>query len=386
MPRWHRNEADKAAEAANQAAVSDAARLMREQREDVQKQPPQAEEPPETPPRGPRPKPRNDDRQLLLEELERAEMQRKGITAEEKHEDAEAQAKPAAQEEKPKDAAAQQDEKSPEDKAEVKAEETPAADAATPAAPETIKTVRVVVDGEEFDAPLSEVEASGGIKNFQIQKASENRLRKANEALAEARRLQAMMAAMKPQTPAAPSQSDEEFIKSQVDTIRFGTPEESAAALRQVLQRANPRLDPQAIVAQVAMQVQKQNALNNFRTEFPDIVANPMLLKLAAVLEAEQVRAAAAQDPQAVAQLDWPSFYRTIGNQVRAVAGKPHQQAPAGAPAQSGTTSQADKEARKASIVNLPAASGARAKPPEEEKQPTREELLNEMRRARGQI
>lgn len=271
---------------------------------------------------------------------------------------------------------------------EPKAEEAPPAVAEAAEAPETPKTVRVKVDGEEFDAPADEVEAAGGVKAYQVLKAGENRLKKANDAVAESKKLTAQLVELlsKRQAPEAPKQTDDEFIKSKVDVIRFGTPEESATALREVLLRAQPKqVDHNAILAQTLQAIDRKQATAEFGTKFPEIVSNPLLVKLAISLEQEEI-AKAQQERRAI---DWKSTYDRIGNQIRGVVPARQSQSPT-TPQTAGNTSPAPsaKEERKASITVLPTAS-ARAELPKVEKELTpeeeRKEWIAEQRKARGQ-
>jgi hypothetical protein len=320
-------------------------------------------------------KPRNEPRRLAMEEIEARDLQTKGIV-----EPAPAPAKvpdnpppptPEQMLEGGKFSAPEPEKPKPE--AEPAAEPTPA----------PIKTVRVKVDGEEFDAPADEVEQAGGVRPYQIQKASENRLKKAGEALAEAQRYRAEigeLARQAKQPPAAPVVTDDQFIASKADAMRFGTPEEFASAMREVLQRSNKQIDQNALVTQAANMIRHDQAVAEFDKEFGDVTSNPLLLKLVVTLRNEQI-------PQIKGPVDWTTFYRTIGNQVRSVAGRPSQPATtvAVAAATSGTTSQSpsDREARKASIVNLPTAA-ARAELPKDSKPETREDILQQMRKSRG--
>lgn len=258
-----------------------------------------------------------------------------------------------------------------------------------PVAPvaEAVKMTKVKVDGEEFEVPEAEIESAGGLHAYQKDRAAENRLKKANEALAQTRQAQAQIAAwVQAQTqslqPKAPQMTDDQFLQSKVDVIRFGTPEESAAALREVLAMNKP-VDPMQITQMAVNQINQNTAVDNFKKEFQDIVTNPMLLRLAVSLENERKTSAGAQT-------DWMTFYRQIGNEVRSVvAGRPSQSTastPVTAVAPSADTpsqAQTDKEARKASIVNLPTAA-ARAALPQESKPESREDILNQMRKTRG--
>jgi hypothetical protein len=264
--------------------------------------------------------------------------------------------------------------------------ETPAQPTPTQAAqpvpePPKPETVKVKVDGQEFDVPKADVEAAGGITAYQKDRAAENRLKKANETLAETRRTQAALAKWLEQQqvatakPAAPVQSDDEFIQNRIQLINFGTPEEQRQAAQELRSKLNPQLDQNAIIRQTLIAVQQDAAERQFVNEFSDVVHNPLLLKL--IIQMKSERLAQLKD----APPDWSMFYRTIGNEVRGAIGRQSQ------PAQPSTTSPTspvvDKEARKADIVNLPTAA-ARAELPKEEKPESREDILNQMRKARG--
>jgi hypothetical protein len=277
---------------------------------------------------------------------------------------------PEAKKEEPK-----QDAQAPQPEANT---EAPPAANETNQTVQTVQTVRVKVDGEEYDAPKEEVDAYGGLRAYQIAKAQENRLAKVNEALAALREQQA-----RPQAQQVPVQTDSDFIKSQIDVMRFGTPEESAAALDKILERRQQKVDPNLIVLQATLAIQKKAAVDQFAKDYPEIIASPVLKKLALALEAEEMQ----KIGQSRAPVDFKKVYDGIGQQIRGAIPRQHQ-AQSSAPTNSGNTSQvsSDKEARKASITEPPKASAARATLPEEEKPETREESLNRMRRTRGQM
>ena len=287
--------------------------------------------------------------------------------------------------------------KAPEAPAAPAAESTVAAAAAQqpeqPAAPEAPKTVRVKIDGVESDVSESEVNDYGGVKAYQIAKAAENRLAKANESLAESRKMQQAMAdLMARANPPKPTETDAQFIASRMEKVRFGTEEESAAAMQEILARSRPQIDQNAVVLQATTSMKRDNAMAQFAKEFQDVASQPMLKILVANLEHQKLAQYVPNGQvnwAALATLDWDNFYRTIGNEVRSVLG-PRQPQPAqaaaalAAPTTGSTSLPSEKEARKASIVNLPTAS-ARAELPEESKPESREESLNRLRKSRGQ-
>lgn len=352
MSRKHRQFAGEAAEQASQAA-----RVLQQRGQEVKAEQAQAPLEPRPETDAPRPEPRNEPRRLAMQEIEdrhnAVQMQNSVV--------------PEEPETEPK--------VEPEPKTEVQPETKPEA------APEPqVKTVHVKVDGQEFDVPESEVEAAGGVNAYQRDKASENRLKKANETLADTRRLQMQMAQwaqqqFKPPVVEAPTVA--KLLQDNIDTIRWGTPEESSAAFQKVIEAASPKVDPQAIAAYSVYKIQQENAKELFRKEFSDVVADPLVLKLAVVLENERLA-----DLKKVGQMpaDWATFYRAIGNEARSVKGRPSQPVVVSTDS---TSQPVDKEARKASIVNLPTAA-ARAALPEAPKPETREDTLNMLRKTRG--
>lgn len=282
-------------------------------------------------------------------------------------------------------------------KKQQKADETPKHDAAPPqevvenvSQPDVPRetTSKQKVDGVEYDVPLAEIEEAGSEKAWRINKAAQNRLDKANEATAEAKKMQAQVAAwMQQNAPKpAPTPSADELLKN-LATTRFGTDEEFAASLKSTLGALIPKVDENAILLKATASIKRDEANARFTKEFSDVMANPLVKKLAVQMEGEAL-SPHIQNGQVnwagLAQLDWNNFYSTIGTQLRSVIGKPSQPTIAPAANSSGNPSPSEREARKASIVNLPQAAAARAVAPAEEKPETREEALTRMRKSRG--
>lgn len=264
----------------------------------------------------------------------------------------------------------------------------PAAVEAVTEAPAAAKTVRVKVDGEEFDAPQEDVDAAGGVASYQRERAADNRLKKSKDLLEEARKAQSQIAEflMRQHTAAQPKKAeptDEQFIQERIDKIRFGTPEESTAAMREVLQRNHQTIDQNEIVTQATNQIRHDQAVAEFDKEFVDVAKSPILLRAVVALRNERIPQLPKGQP-----VDWGDFYRRIGNEVRSAVGRQSQPATQ-TEKTAGNTSPApsDKEARKASIVNLPTAA-ARAELPKEDKPGTPEEerkaAIAQMRKSRG--
>lgn len=358
-----RRRQEVAAEAAERA--SEAGRILQAQRQ-VNAEP-EAVEPVQT--EGERPPSRNEPRRLAMEEIEQRDLAGKGL--------AETKAPEVVPENPPPPTpesmleGAKFSEAPPVEPAEV----TPEAITETPAAPAAPAMVQVKVDGEEFSVPQTDIDEYGGVKAYQIAKAAENRLRKANETVAQTQRQQAALVQWIQQQQ-QPQVTPQQYLQSKIDVIRYGSPEESAAALQEVIERANPRIDHNALTMLAVSRTQQALAADKFKEEFSDVVASPLMFELAQTLENKRI----AQLQQAGQQPNWPVFYRQLGNEIRSAMGKPSQPTPAATP---GTPSQGDKEAKKASIVTLPTAA-ARAEPPKESKPESRDDTLTQMRKSRG--
>jgi hypothetical protein len=294
--------------------------------------------------------PRNDVRRQAMEEIEARDIQTKtglgmelGLTDEEKP-------KTPEKAEIPKDLA------------------PPTAESMLQGGKFSSPTVRVKVDGEEFDVPQNEIDEAGGVQAYRVQRAADNRLREAKATLAEAKRLQASHTE-------TPKQSPDDFLKQKIEVLRWGTPDESAQAFKEILERQNKPVDQNQLVEMAADRIRHDEAVRAFDKEFQDIGASQLHLKLIVALRNERLQKGHPGD--------WNHFYRSLGNEVRAVM--PKQSQPGVAQSTTGTPSQAsDKEERKSSIVNLPQTAAQRASVQEEPKTETRADLINSMRKARG--
>lgn len=247
---------------------------------------------------------------------------------------------------------------------------------------EAIEYVRVKVDGEEMDVPKVDVEAEGGVKAYQINKAAEKRLQKAAEiARANAEMFARTQAALQAATPPPPPQKPlSELIKEKIAHVQFGTPDEAAAAIDEIIAaKTGPAIDHNKMRQEAVESVFEHMAAQTFIQRNQDILNDRVTAQLALLTQNDMLSQQGR--PQ-----DWNQFFFHLETNLRNRLGKPpiatQAQATPNAQPTSGTV--ADKEARKASIVALPTAS-ARAVAPEEPKPKTREQMLADMRKARGQ-
>lgn len=359
MSRRRQEAAEQAARAAELSA-SEAGRVLRAQREE-----PEVEKAPEG---GERPAPRNEPRRLAMEEIERRDLEQRGLAEQREAPKEVKDPEPPTPEQMLEGGKfSQSDPEQPQPE--------PVAEVVEPA----VETVRVKVDGEEMDVPKSEVDEYGSVKAYQIAKASEKRLREAKELTAENKRRQEALEQVLRQhlSPQEQPKSPAQVIQEKIDIVRYGSPEESAAALQEIL--GQNKVDPNAIIQSAVMRMQEQIAFQQFRSDFPDIVGNPMLEKFATMLGNEK----AQQSFREGRVPDWSSFYKDLGNEVMGMLGKPNQQAKPAKTADPTSQVTSAREERKASIVTLPTAA-ARAELPKEPKPETREDVLNQMRKSRG--
>lgn len=311
-------------------------------------------------------------RDRILEELAEADLKRRGHKEDPEEPKEEKKDEPKVEDPAPSSGAASGEETIAESAAEAAVE--------VQAEP---KMVKQTVDGEDYEVSQAEIDEAGGAKAWRISKAQENRLKQVKESVAESKRLTAHLVELlqKRQEPEKPQATDEQFIAERMDRIRFGSQEEAAKAQIEILTRFNKPVDQGAIINQAVAAVDRRQAVADFGKEFPEIVATPMLTEFAVSLEAKEIAKAQKEGHQ----IDWRNLYRTIGTQIRGVV-PPRQSQPATNPQKTASTPSqpSEKEARKASITNLPTASSARAELPKEEKPETRDDVLKEMRRSRG--
>jgi hypothetical protein len=378
--------AEAAAAAANEAAksfqsseaASEAGRVLRAQRDKSDEAPvePKVEAPKPESRSGPNPQSRKEDE---LVELHRERVREQEAELAKKAEEPKAEVV-----ETPETVAAAPDT--------LPVTELPPSVSPVAAAP----TVKVKVFGEEFDVPQTEVDEAGGLAVYQKQRAADVQFKKANEVMEQARREREQLMqfyAQHFQTQPRPQQNAQQIALRKAELLDqmlySGTTQERLAAYEEMNKlNAQPTVDADQIRQRTLLEFDIKVAANQFKTEFADVLANPDLMQLARFKE-QQMMNGLRDVPS-----DWNVHYRKIGNELRALVSRPTQPAAGGAVTTTEQTSQQQaaptsaptsaKEARKSSnVVSLPQAA-ARAPAPAEQKPKTREDILNEERRARG--
>lgn len=254
----------------------------------------------------------------------------------------------------------------PEEKKEEQKEEQPEENNENPVnnkteEPEAIEpaVVKIKVDGEEKEVPKDKV-LDAGIRALQKESSADKRLEEATRLLREIQQKYEQ-----PQKQQAPSQEwDDATI---VYALEHGNEEQKAYAVS--LLRGRDKATPEAIVQQTTRHVLDtvdfRQASEWFASEYKDIVSDPYLLQLASIQE-DKLRAEGDTRPR-------KELYKTIGDGLRKWKGGPS------------VTSMEEKKERKSTIVNLPSASIKQAAP-ETQKAKSTADVIEEMRKRRGQF
>jgi hypothetical protein len=290
-------------------------------------------------------------------------------------------------------------------------EPTPEPDAVAPASPPVdpppstepvaaAPTVKVKVFGEEMDVPQSEVDEAGGVVAYQKQRAADVQFKKANEVMEQARKereqlMQFYAQHFKAQQPQVTPQQAAARKAELVEQMVYGDTQQKLAAYEELNKlNSGQQFDPQQFKQSLKVELAIQSSADKFKSEFADLISNPDILALATIKERQML------DKYNMSNLpaSFDTEYRKIGNELRALVGRPTQPAaeasntttgqtiPATASPQ-GTPTSAKEERKASNIVSLPQAS-ARATPKEKEEltpDQARNKALRDMRRARGQ-
>ena len=256
----------------------------------------------------------------------------------------------------------------------VAAQETPAAPA--PPAPEEMRTL--IIDGQSVQVPVSKI-IDTGQRALQKELAADLRLNQASALLAEAKRIaENQQPAQQSQQTAIGDLNDDQLA----ELIQFGTREQATQAVK-VLRSQNAikheeivRAAQQAVAPQMAFEAAKTYAI----TEYGDILNDP---DLGAIFLNRENALRKAGDQRGYVEL-----YKAIGDDMRAKFNRPKPGAaatpPAAQPSTAGRT-MAEKQAAKAQAPAAPRLASARLDGEgTQPRPPTRSEIIDRQRRARG--
>ena len=196
--------------------------------------------------------------------------------------------------------------------------------------------------------------------------------------------------------PAAPQKTlvDDDRVRETVRQIQFGGEEAAVPALRGLIEDvvsrvpAGPQVDAAQIQAQAVdaamARIQFMAQQEMIRGEFPDIFANPQLTKLAAI-NVDSLRNQYQRSGIPRNDLD---IYREAGYAVYDALGKPRpgsDVAPNTAPQAATVSPRNEVVDRKRAAPRNPQVIDRRAAAPETQRAPTGTQIVEAMRKARGQ-
>jgi hypothetical protein len=166
---------------------------------------------------------------------------------------------------------------------------------------------------------------------------------------------------------------DDLALREGVRAIQMGTEEEAAAALRKLIARpAAPVIDKATIAKEVDEQLAFKQAYQQFAVEYKDVLADPVLLKLARDRDDELVRKG-----------DKRSYYERFKDTGEAIRKWEVERA-----AKHGTVqTQQTKQERKEAATQAPKAAGGRhSTQPVEEKEESVSDVIAAMREKRNAV
>ena len=253
-----------------------------------------------------------------------------------------------------------------EDKEAAGADETdqPEEKAAPPEEKKDEELVTVRVDGHEMQVPKSQI-LDFGVRAYQKETVADKRLEEAVRIKREAEEYAAQVKAS----------ADQVLMADDIDLarrIREGSEEEAAEAIKILKGReqATPEQIASVVETRVRNQVNLERDFEWFKTEFKDIVGDPHLKALA---DAEDARMIAAGDTRPDRER-WAEAGKVVRDKLTEWRGGSAQ--PAAIPE--------EKREKKKTITNIQAAN-IRKEPPETTKPKTQAEIIEEMRKRRGQ-
>lgn len=273
-----------------------------------------------------------------------------------------------AREERNKELGIKADEPEEEEKPETedKADEQPEDDSNedSPEEPEAsedkVETVKIKVDGEEREVPRDKI-YDAGIRALQKESSADKRLEEATRLLRE---IEQKYVKTDKQEESPPQEWDDATIAY---ALEHGNEEQKAYAVGQLRKRDTTTPDDMIATAtqRVLDTVDFRESSQWFMTEYKDVAGDPYLLQLAAMAE-NKAREQGDKRPR-------KELYKHIGDELRKWKG-----------GISAPESMEKKKEQKSKIVNLPSAS-VKKKAPEEKKPPSTADIIENMRKARGQ-
>lgn len=226
------------------------------------------------------------------------------------------------------------------------------------------EVIKIKVDGEEREVTKDKI-LDAGIRAMQKESTADKRLEEATRLLREVEQKYA-----EPQEKKQDNPSQEWDDSTVAYALEHGDESQKAYAISLLRGRGNTTQKDLEAIEQRAVNkaldtLDFRDSSQWFQTEYKDVVSDPYLLQLAAIAED---RARANGDQRSRREL-----YKSIGDDLRKWKG-----------GQSAAMSLEEKKEQKSNIVNLPSAS-VRKSAPAEAKPKTMSDIIEDMRKRRGQ-
>jgi hypothetical protein len=211
------------------------------------------------------------------------------------------------------------------------------------------KKFKVKVNGQDREFTEAEL-----IERASKTEAADQKFQEAAKLKREAEELRQVS-----KDPAKPEIEEDDLALARA--LQMGSEEEAAKVIKKMRER--PTLTEGDVVRKIDERLTFQSSVERFKTEYPELFADPYLSKLVALRDEEMVKQGDARP--------YYDRYKSIGEEMRAWASK---MKPA-----------SQKEERKASITTLKVASGRKAEPEGEDEEQSASDIVNSMAKARGQ-
>jgi hypothetical protein len=261
---------------------------------------------------------------------------------------------------------------------------SPAVEAPAPSGVDPEAEYEIEIEGQLTKVKGSQI-IDAGRRTLQKETAADYRLQLATQAYNEAQRQ--LAAAKQPAQPAQPA--PEPITDLQLaELVQFGTKEQAAAAIAEVRRR-----DPSALTTEgmqqfmsaqlpriVDRQLEFREATRFVQNEYGDLLTDPYLRQLFFV---EEDRLRKAGD-----QRGYTDLYKAIGDGIRKHFNRPKAPGSPVAPTASAAPAKTleQRQAAKAAAPAAPRLASARLEGGATQQKPrSREEIIEQMRRSRGQ-
>jgi len=242
--------------------------------------------------------------------------------------------------------------------------------------PEPEETVHLIIDGQEKDVPLSEV-TDAGKRALQKQLAADKRLEEATQLLREAKE---RALPPKEDVPPKPPEPETERMDAAAlaKAIQYGTEDEAAQALAQFQETTT--VTPERVSELVEKRVQQLEQEQAQKTFWENVKRKPEDGGFADLMEDEVIAfpaffAASDRLLNAGEPNTWET-YQKAGEEVRELLKTRY----------GGPDLESKKASKRAAADDVPRGTNQRQAPPPEEKPQTKQQILDEMRKSRGQL